>query len=104
LNPGRWHVLEEKYEGIYVTFRDGWEVIIHYDEMRYCVDEDYAHAFVRGERYRSGNVLYGQLSLLKTGEITLKANPAKRKFGKTNLEKVADDFIKKIILPTRAPL
>jgi hypothetical protein len=99
----RWNVLKN-YEGVFVTFRDGWEAIIHYDEGRYCIDEEDARAFVGGERYRSGNVLYGQFDLLNTGEITLKANPAKRKFGKFDLEQLADDFIQKIILPSRAPL
>jgi len=93
-----------EYEGICVTMRDGWEAIIHYDETKYDVDAESVRTFLDGERYRSGQTLYGQIGMLTISEITLRLNPAKNNFGEINLEQLVDDFIKKIILPNRTPL
>jgi hypothetical protein len=93
-----------EYEGLFLTVRDGWEAIIHFDEAIYNVDIEAARDFIAAERYKSGNVLYGYTGMLSSGEITLKINPASGRMNVSDLERIAEKLIKKVILPSVAPL
>jgi hypothetical protein len=97
----------EQQEGVCVTLRDGWEAIVHFDETEYNIGskmKEKAKAFQRSARYKSGNIISGNLRSLKLGEVTFKINPARKKSGTINLEQLADRFIQEVILPAKISL
>ena len=93
----------KEYDGICLLAARN-TIIVRFDTEKYKVDGEEAGNHICLKRFRSGNVFWGDIRGLESGVIKFKNSMPEKGLESAVLERMVNNFIKEVILPTRVSL